>query len=58
VDILEKRGPKEPHLKYLGNGLGGASMSSTWRVVTMGNHTLNLLLREAVSINAIFAQLE
>jgi len=58
VDILEKRGPKEPCLKYLGSSLGGASMSSTWRVVTMGNHTLKFLLREAASINAIFAQLE
>jgi len=58
VDILEKRGPKEPRLKHLDSGLRGATMSFTWRVITMGNNTLNFLLREAASINAIFAQLE
>jgi len=32
-------------------------MSSTWKVVTMGNHALNFLLREATPANPIFTQL-
>jgi len=32
-------------------------MSSTWRVVTMRNHALNFLLREAMLANPILTQL-
>jgi len=58
VDILEKRGLKEDRLKHLGSGLRGASMSSTWRVMTMKNHALHFLLREVAPVDDILAQLE
>jgi len=32
-------------------------MPPLWRVVTMGNHALNLLLREATPVDPILAQL-
>jgi len=55
VDVLEERGPKETRLKHLGGSLGGISMSSTWRVVTMRNHALNFLFWEATPVDAILA---
>jgi len=58
VDVLEERGPKEALLKNLGGALGVTSMSSTWIVVTMRNHALNLLLGEATLVDAILAKLE
>jgi len=57
MDILEEGGPKEPRLEQLSGCLGGASMSSTRRVVTMGDNTMDFSLRKASPANRILTQL-
>jgi len=56
VDVLEEGGPIGIRLEHLGGSLGGASMPSTWRVVVVRNHALNLLLGETTPTDAILAQ--
>ena len=57
MDILKKVRPKEARLKHLCSNLRGACMSSTWRIMAMGDYALNFLLGEAMPIDSIFPQL-
>jgi len=57
MDILKERGPEEARLQHLSSCLGAASVSSTRRIVAMGDYTLNFPLRKASPDNPILAQL-
>jgi len=46
VDVLGQCGLNESRLKDLGRNLRGASMSTTRRIMAMGNNTLPLFFEE------------
>jgi len=48
MDIFDKYRLKESGLKYLGRSAGGASKSSTARVMVIIYNTMNLILRETM----------